>query len=107
MQKIKKILFIFFGVSILFILSLLGYIWITSPGTPAMILDKDGHKLANSISEIVKIPVGGIDQYLIIRGQNADKPVLLLLHGGPGSPELSLLIGNNEELENLMMLIFQ
>jgi len=99
MQKIKKILFIFLGVSILFILCLLGYIWIKSPGTPAMILDKNGHKLANSISEIVKIPVGGIDQHLVIRGQNVNKPVLLLLHGGPGSPEFPFFKGNDLNLE--------
>lgn len=32
------------------------------------------------------LPIGGIPQYVQIRGQDAANPVLLVLHGGPGSP---------------------
>ena len=103
MQKVKKILLIFLSVSILLILALLGYIWIKSPGTAAMVLAKDGRKLSNSISEIVAIPIGGIDQHLIIRGQDADKPVLLLLHGGPGSPEFPFFKHKDLNLEEVFV----
>lgn len=87
MRKIIKLLSIIFGILALIALLFLAYIWIKSPGTPAIVVDENGNKITNSISEIVKIPVNGLDQSIIIRGQNKDKPVLLLLHGGPGSPE--------------------
>jgi len=100
MQKFKKISLVLLSVSILFIISLSGYIWLKSPGTATMILDENGNELANSISEIITIPVGGIDQHLIIRGQDVDKPVLLFLHGGPGSPEFPLFKGKDLNLES-------
>jgi pimeloyl-ACP methyl ester carboxylesterase len=36
------------------------------------------------IEEASYVPIGGIEQWVTIRGDDAKKPVLLLLHGGPG-----------------------
>jgi pimeloyl-ACP methyl ester carboxylesterase len=36
------------------------------------------------IQEGMFIPVGGIDQWITIRGEDRDNPVILLVHGGPG-----------------------
>jgi len=38
----------------------------------------------NHIDEATYVRVGGIDQWLTIRGQDRNNPVLLILHGGPG-----------------------
>jgi pimeloyl-ACP methyl ester carboxylesterase len=39
---------------------------------------------ANGIDEVLFAKIGGIDQWISIRGQRRDNPVLLILHGGPG-----------------------
>ena len=39
----------------------------------------------NRIEESMFVKIGGIDQWVQIRGENRDNPVLLILHGGPGS----------------------
>ena len=39
----------------------------------------------NRIEESMFVKIGGIDQWVQIRGENRDNPVLVILHGGPGS----------------------
>jgi len=39
----------------------------------------------NRIEESMFVKIGGIDQWVQIRGENSDNPVLLILDGGPGS----------------------
>jgi pimeloyl-ACP methyl ester carboxylesterase len=41
--------------------------------------------LPEGIDEKIWLPLGGLDQWVTIRGRDPEKPVLLVLHGGPGS----------------------
>lgn len=42
------------------------------------------------ISEKIHININGIEQGMFIKGERADLPVILFLHGGPGMPEYPL-----------------
>lgn len=57
-----------------------------SPGTIEPFLDEEGNVLEGSVAEIVRLPIGGIEQGMIIRGKSDKNPVMLFLHGGPGFP---------------------
>ncbi len=41
----------------------------------------------NGIEEAMFVPIGGIGQWVQIRGEDRRNPVLLFIHGGPGSSE--------------------
>jgi len=40
----------------------------------------------NGIDEQLYVELGGIEQFIHIRGQNTSNPVIIFLHGGPGFP---------------------
>jgi pimeloyl-ACP methyl ester carboxylesterase len=40
----------------------------------------------NGIDEAMFVPIASINQWITIRGANRDNPVVLFLHGGPGTP---------------------
>lgn len=99
-RKAGKYLSIFFvGLITLFVIGLLT-LYLKSPGKAEPFVDENGEILNKSISTIERVQLGGVEQYLIIRGIDSTKPILLFLHGGPGSPELGFVKKFNPELEH-------
>jgi pimeloyl-ACP methyl ester carboxylesterase len=45
---------------------------------------------ANGISSLEKIMLGDLEQWIFIRGNDRNNPILLFLHGGPGAPLLGM-----------------
>jgi pimeloyl-ACP methyl ester carboxylesterase len=48
----------------------------------------DGQPVAGSIATLEAVELGGTQQWMTIRGQSTENPVLLFLAGGPGGSEL-------------------
>jgi pimeloyl-ACP methyl ester carboxylesterase len=59
---------------------LLAAFWFRPAFTPAI----PAAKGAPSIAEMSRIVIGGVPQWVLIRGADVRNPVLLFLHGGPG-----------------------
>lgn len=73
---------------------------ILSPGKTPPLRDEKGKRIAGSIAVIERPIIGGISQTLIIRGSNPANPVLLYLHGGPGTPEYAFIRREFARLEH-------
>lgn len=76
------------------------------PGTTPLFRGTDGEILQNSIAEISYLRLGGFDQWVMIRGENIANPILILLHGGPGFPEMRLFRTFNAALEQHYTVVY-
>ncbi len=90
---------IFFALIFVIILIAITFLFVCSSGTIQPYKDSKGAILDKSIAEIRKLDIGGIQQGMIIKGQNEANPVLLFLHGGPGSPEYLFIKSSGLDLE--------
>lgn len=79
-------------------LAVVSYLWFTPGHTPAI-------QGPNSIASLERIRIGGVDQYVLIRGNDSSLPVLLFLHGGPGMPAMYLAHAFQRELEREFVVI--
>lgn len=53
----------------------------------------------NGIDEFRNIEIGGFQQAIYIRGENKNNPIILAIHGGPGSPLMPLSYVYQQPLE--------
>jgi pimeloyl-ACP methyl ester carboxylesterase len=77
---------------ILGLLALVG-LWALVPAGTAGI---DG---PGAISALERVPLGGFEQTILLRGHDRSKPVLLFVHGGPGFGQLPIAPGYSDQLE--------
>lgn len=61
------------------------------PGYTSPIKDSKGRSLKGSIASLEKVNLGGQEQWILLRGEKATNPIILFLHGGPGTSDMGLL----------------
>jgi pimeloyl-ACP methyl ester carboxylesterase len=59
----------------------------------------------NAIASLETVELGGVEQWLLIRGQDRANPVLLYLHGGPGSAMIPLARRFSNRLEERFVVV--
>jgi len=69
---------------------LVGIILPPSTGKVAPFVDEGGKALEGSIAEKIFVEINGVEQGMFIKGEDETKPVLLLVHGGPGMADYFL-----------------
>lgn len=100
--------------------SLLGWVLAFSIAQPAraqLIKPNDRQEAVEVIRELRRIAtpngvdrsetllIGGVDQFVSIRGRDRRNPILLVLHGGPGFPETPLAWWNTRDLEEYFIVV--
>lgn len=101
MKNILKVLVWLIVMMACLCLILMLIIRIASPGKLNRIKDADGKIIEGSFVEKNQQVIGNIPQRFFLRGENPNNPVILFLHGGPGSPEFPMIeaMESDERLE--------
>lgn len=60
---------------------------------------------ATGIDSLEPVRIGGIDQWIHVRGQNVNNPILLLIHGGPGAAFIPLAASFQGEWETYFTVV--
>lgn len=81
---------------ILFIFVLLIFLFL-KPGYTSKIISPN--KEVKCISELIKIEIGSSQQFILIRSENINNPILLFVHGGPGTSQLTQIKNNTKSIE--------
>lgn len=72
---------------------------ISRPAGTDAILTSAGTPMPGSVTELIRVSVGGHEQAMMIRGTSTKNPVLLFLAGGPGGTELGAMRRHGQALE--------
>ena len=77
----------------------LGLGWNALPGRTPVLTGPD------PIAVLEPVAIGGMTQWLLIRGQDRTAPVILWLHGGPGAAQMPLAHATTHALERDFVLV--
>jgi pimeloyl-ACP methyl ester carboxylesterase len=106
MKKVLKWFGISFGGIVLLIIIIVSGMYVHWKNLSAKpFVGKDGKVIPGSVSVMEEIYLGGIKQTIYIRGMDRTKPVILFLHGGPGSPESMAVKYFNGPLEKQFIVV--
>jgi pimeloyl-ACP methyl ester carboxylesterase len=93
-------MFIAFAVAVVIIILR----FVLPAGTPRIRVSKGGDP-AKAIAVLEKIRIGGSDQWILERSENTDNPILLYLHGGPGTSQLTSNRRDTKDLEKSFIVV--
>ena len=60
---------------------------------------------ASSIAALEPVFLGGMEQWILMRDHDTDNPVLLWLHGGPGSSQMPIAHAIDTDLERAFVVV--
>src|SRR5213593_2063948 len=74
-------------------------------GRTPSIRDDKGEASANGVASLEWFELGHQPQAVLIRGRDARRPMLLMLHGGPGMPQMYLAHSFQAPLEEKFVVV--
>jgi pimeloyl-ACP methyl ester carboxylesterase len=77
------------------VIAALAVLFLIAGSTPSI----DTRQYPNSLAVLEEVPVNDTRQWVLIRSEDVANPVVLFVHGGPGTSQLTLMRKNTQPLE--------
>ncbi|MFI5188107.1 MAG: alpha/beta hydrolase, partial [Chitinophagales bacterium] len=74
-------------------------------GSTKKFYDAKNNEIRGSVALLKQFNIGNYKQWVLVRGEDTSKPVLLFLHGGPGMPSMFLAHQLYEKLEKEFIVV--
>jgi pimeloyl-ACP methyl ester carboxylesterase len=91
---------------IIALLAIAAYLYLGRYGSTPSFRDTSGSVVEGSVAEMQRLKFGGVEQSVTIRGRNANAPILIWLHGGPGTDETGMWRKYNNVLEDHFLVVY-
>ncbi len=104
--KLRRTLSYIAAVVALLALVLTAVAFTTAGTSTTQFTDEHGEPIANAIAEERYMMIGGMEQYVLLRGRDRTAPLLVFVHGGPGVPETPFLRTYNDVLEDEFVVVY-
>jgi proline iminopeptidase len=91
---------------IIALLAIAAYLYLGRYGSTPPFRDTSGSVVEGSVAEMQRLKLGGVEQSVTIRGRNANAPILIWLHGGPGTDETGMWRKYNNLLEDHFLVVY-
>lgn len=101
MRKFSKIMIIVFRIFTAVIVFVAFFVLVSR----LIISNKNKIDTQNGIQESIYIDIDGMKQYIQLRGENTENPVMVFIHGGPASPMGYVSSYYQRELESELTII--
>lgn len=82
------------------------YLYMGRNGSTPAFHTASGSIVPGSVAEMRRVRLGGVDQSFVIRGRNANAPILIWLHGGPGLDATGMWRHFNAALEDYFVVVY-
>ena len=82
------------------------FLWHGRYGSTPAFRDNSGKIVQGSVAVMERVMLGGIEQSIVIRGRNKNAPILIWLHGGPGTDEIGMWRRYNAALEDHFLVVY-
>lgn len=92
--------------ALVILMGLIAYLYQGRYGSTPAFRDGSGKIVQGSVAIMERLTLGGVEQFVTVRGRNSKAPILIWLYGGPGMDATGMWRNFNAPLEDHFLVVY-